>query len=335
MGGTAYFLGSNSYQGFYSLFDSYLGQTAAKRVYILKGGAGCGKSSFMKKLAERAELHGYTVERIFCSGDVDSLDGIRILEPAIVILDGTAPHVTEPPQVGERGFYLDLSRFYTAGIVGLSDMETEYREHYRRAYCWLHAAGEVADLHTLPSEATHALSVKAEGWVAKHIPYSARTPHILDVFTEVFTGSGIVTRFEAPEGMRTIGLSGICGSESVFLQKLYHAAYERNCNMILCHHPLRPDLLSGILFPNLKLCIMSGKGEKHLHLRKEITAIWTETERKFYCDIELQRRILLRNAEKELNLAKHSHNALEAAVHPYIDYAGISDFTEAFIRSVL
>ena len=51
----SYYLGANSYKGFYSLYDEFLFSDAIKRLYILKGGAGCGKSSFMRKIAEAAE----------------------------------------------------------------------------------------------------------------------------------------------------------------------------------------------------------------------------------------------------------------------------------------
>ena len=332
--GDAYFLGANSYRGFYSLFDSYLNRIAAKQVFVLKGGAGCGKSSFMKTLAEKAELRGYTVDRIFCSGDMDSLDGIRISDIDTVILDGTAPHVTEPPQVGERGFYLDLSRFYTTGIQGLSEKEAEYRRHYQRAYGWLSAAGEVAALHTLPHSVEAALIKKADKWASKHLPRFSHSSRVIEVFTEAFTGKGIVSRYEASEGMHTIALLGICSSEAVFLRELCQNAAERGCNMILCHHPLKADTLSGVIFPDLKLCLLSGKGERKLFLKKELISGWTEADRRLYYETELQRRILLRNAEKELALAKRSHDALEAAVRPYIDYAEISAFTEAFTRSL-
>lgn len=87
-----YFLGANSAQGFVSLYGELLDESSASAFYILKGGAGCGKSTLMKRVGEAMEEHGFLVEYILCSGDPDSLDGILIPEKGVAIMDGTAPH---------------------------------------------------------------------------------------------------------------------------------------------------------------------------------------------------------------------------------------------------
>lgn len=92
----SYFLGANSYEGFYSLYDGFVYSEAVDRLYIIKGGAGCGKSSFMKKIAAAAESTGLSVERVICSGDPDSLDGIFIPTLKLAYVDGTAPHAAVP-----------------------------------------------------------------------------------------------------------------------------------------------------------------------------------------------------------------------------------------------
>lgn len=88
----SYFLGANSYNGFYSLYDSFTSLPEIKRLYIIKGGPGCGKSTFMKAIATAANEAGYDVERVLCSADPDSLDGIYIPGLHIAYVDGTAPH---------------------------------------------------------------------------------------------------------------------------------------------------------------------------------------------------------------------------------------------------
>lgn len=88
----SYFLGANSYRGFCSMYDDFVFSPMIDRLYIIKGGAGCGKSSFMKTIADAANEAGRDVERIVCSGDTDSLDGIFIPGLRIAYVDGTAPH---------------------------------------------------------------------------------------------------------------------------------------------------------------------------------------------------------------------------------------------------
>ena len=88
----SYFLGSNSYKGFWSLYDEFVNLPEIRRLYIIKGGPGCGKSTFMKTIADAVKEAGYDVERILCSADPDSLDGIYIPALHIAYVDGTAPH---------------------------------------------------------------------------------------------------------------------------------------------------------------------------------------------------------------------------------------------------
>ncbi|MCQ2420706.1 MAG: hypothetical protein MJ118_06190, partial [Clostridia bacterium] len=71
------FLGANTAKGFYSLYDSFC-SGPDDFLWVLKGGPGCGKSSFMRKIGKAAEDAGLDVEYVICSGDPDSLDGIYI-----------------------------------------------------------------------------------------------------------------------------------------------------------------------------------------------------------------------------------------------------------------
>ena len=91
-----YFLGANSPAGFYSLYDQMIDRTKARRLYILKGGPGCGKSTLMRRVAERAKAAGQEVEYILCSGDPDSLDAVILPGLEIAVADGTAPHGMAP-----------------------------------------------------------------------------------------------------------------------------------------------------------------------------------------------------------------------------------------------
>ena len=71
-----YFLGANTPNGFYSLYDELIDRNTARDVYILKGGPGCGKSTLLRQVGRRAEDAGLDVEYIWCSGDPDSLDAL-------------------------------------------------------------------------------------------------------------------------------------------------------------------------------------------------------------------------------------------------------------------
>lgn len=97
---TAFFMAANSGKGFYSLFDEMYSPDEGWKFYIIKGGPGTGKSSVMKRIVDKAEEKGYCSEKIFCSSDPKSLDGVIIPELKVGIADGTSPHIMEPKYPG-------------------------------------------------------------------------------------------------------------------------------------------------------------------------------------------------------------------------------------------
>lgn len=84
---THFFLGANSAEGFYGLYDQLL-DARLYDLIILKGTPGCGKSTFMRRAAAALEERGLETVYIHCSGDPESLDGV--IAPAIrtAIVDG-------------------------------------------------------------------------------------------------------------------------------------------------------------------------------------------------------------------------------------------------------
>ena len=87
---TSFFLGANTPEGFVSFFDELYNPYRPCNAYILKGGPGTGKSTFMKKAAKEAEKRGYSVQYIYCSSDPESLDAIIVPELNLSIAYGTS-----------------------------------------------------------------------------------------------------------------------------------------------------------------------------------------------------------------------------------------------------
>ena len=154
-----HFAAVNSGYGFLSFYGEIFGNDRIKRRYIIKGGPGTGKSSFMKKVAEAAEGRGRTVEYYRCSSDPDSLDGI-IIDGEVALLDGTAPHVYEPVIAGAADEIINLGEFWDSDslylryneIAALSALKSNA---YNRAYKFLGAALNVEEINR--SLAGHAL----------------------------------------------------------------------------------------------------------------------------------------------------------------------------------
>lgn len=146
MAATRYFLGGNTVCGFTSFYGGFC-RGADDFLWVIKGGPGCGKSSFMKTIGKAAEDAGLDAEYVLCSGDPDSLDGVYIPKLRTGYVDGTAPHIIEAVTPGAASLYLDLGQFYDRIALrherrAIEQLQTRYRACYRAAYDRLAALGD-------------------------------------------------------------------------------------------------------------------------------------------------------------------------------------------------
>ncbi|SEL11494.1 ATPase [Ruminococcus albus] len=107
-----YFLGCMTQQGFSTEFGRLMEEND-RFTYILKGGAGTGKSSLMKRIADEFEKSGHVV-RFYCSSDPASLDAVMLENEGVLIVDGTSPHVFDPAYPAVRQKIVDLGQFWDA-----------------------------------------------------------------------------------------------------------------------------------------------------------------------------------------------------------------------------
>ena len=121
-----YFLAANSCRGFVSEFESNCDQNFS--TYIIKGGPGTGKSSFMKRVAEKSNE---TAILCPCSSDPESLDAVifekskRFVVHRVVnieIVDGVTRYYTK----GDANEDLDAGYITDADIVGITDFKIPY-----------------------------------------------------------------------------------------------------------------------------------------------------------------------------------------------------------------
>lgn len=86
-----FYLGAATPTGFADFFRLLLEDDGLK-VYMVKSGPGCGKSSMLGRIAERCRAVGRSFELIRCSSDPASLDGVICRELGFAVVDATAPH---------------------------------------------------------------------------------------------------------------------------------------------------------------------------------------------------------------------------------------------------
>lgn len=107
---TEYFLGGISPEGFTTHFNDIIKEKGVF-TYILKGGAGTGKSSLMKKVASAFENKD-TITCFYCASDPFSLDAILLENAKVIIVDGTSPHVFDPQYPGVSQIIVNLGDFW-------------------------------------------------------------------------------------------------------------------------------------------------------------------------------------------------------------------------------
>ena len=141
-----YFLGSNTPKGFYSYYDSLISQSDAKKIYVIKGGPGTGKSTLMKRIAYFAEENGFGADYIYCSSDPGSLDGLVIPEMKVAFVDGTSPHIVDPKTPGAVDVIVNLGNFWNEKNMkknkgDIINTGLEISDKFDLAYDHLKAAG--------------------------------------------------------------------------------------------------------------------------------------------------------------------------------------------------
>lgn len=95
-----FFLGANTPTGFLGYLEDLYDCRDGWHVYLIKSGAGTGKSSLMRGILEQMTATGHDAEVIRCSSDPQSLDGVLFHDQKLGILDATAPHIIEPKYWG-------------------------------------------------------------------------------------------------------------------------------------------------------------------------------------------------------------------------------------------
>ncbi len=145
-----YFAAANTERGFVSFFEEIFFAPNIKRRYIIKGGPGTGKSSFMKKYARRALDEGHTVEVYYCSSDTSSVDGV-VVDGEVAILDGTAPHSYDTVLPGAVDSIINLGEYWNEELLRshrteIQALGKQKSAQYRSAYDFLTAYKEVCTL---------------------------------------------------------------------------------------------------------------------------------------------------------------------------------------------
>ncbi len=351
---SAFFLGANSKEGFFSLYDELSNPCKVETLYILKGGPGSGKSTLMKKIAADAELVGEHTERIYCSSDPDSLDAIILTHRKVAIADGTAPHVIEPkyPFAVER--YIDLGKFISfTGIKSKRDeiIKTQdcYKAHFPKIYRLISTSAmldnQLLDIALEDSSIIPALHKRAKGIISREIRDKGSGRLTQRRFVSALSPKGYVNLISQniPEKGRVFVLEDDFGIGHMLLSPILAALEKAEYPVFACLNPIHPKKLEHIIVPELGLAFVTstkqapftGEYYRKLRLNAMLSSDIIKNNKQKIAFYESCSKSLREEAVVCMKKAKSAHDDLEALYRPHIDFDGLTDFSEELSHEIL
>ena len=318
-----------------------------------------GKSTLMRKIGEEFSSKGYSVEYHCCSSDTGSLDGIRIIELGIVLLDGTAPHVVDPKNPGAVDEIVNLGDYWNEAGMRKSRNEImlltkEVTRLFNKAYGYLAQARILSDeieSYYSDSGALDTIGLNALGRGLETLLLNnskpSRNAKERHLFASGITPDGPVNYLDTifdPLGKRYI-LRGPAGSgKATIVKKLFNAAVSRGVSVEAFHCSLRPEEIDHLVLPDLNIGVVTAippheyrasPGDILLDTGEFVSSAKLSV---FGEDIaEAQRRYedAFNRAVSFIKRAKEVHDELEALYVPNMDFEGVDACREKLVERII
>ncbi len=347
------FPGGNTALGFFSFYDHILPAEDTRRMIILKGGPGVGKSTFMRRVGAELEARGLQVEYLLCSSDPHSLDGIVSRAAGFAMIDGTAPHIVDPRLPGAADSLLNLGAFLDEeGLAARRDtiaaLQRDISACFAQSYRYLAAALPLRDdtsaIHQTLTDEEKLMRLFAP-WIetvtehrALSAPGKARS-----MFISAITPEGCVNHLDSFGAKRVWRISGEWASGAHrLLSLLRHVALLHGLDVETLHCPLNPRRVEHLYLPALDLLVTTDNryhsfpapAERTLCLddaRGRAPTAAEEAALRFNAE-EFDR--LLRYACLSLSRAKALHDELEAEYIPRMNFSGVEECYQKLLPSL-
>ena len=329
----SFFAAANGYSGFRSYFNSIFDPRGYESLYILKGGPGTGKSSFMKRLSVDVGPMADECEAIYCSSDPSSLDGVIIKsgERQVAVIDGTAPHSSDPAFPGAVDKIINLGENWDEELLIkerdriISLAESKGRS-YKKAYKYLSVAGKITEI--VDGE-VRKLYQKNDGAALSSLlsdlaPQEGRVDVRLvsaygkDGFVSLDTLSHIASK--------QYSVVGVYGSEYVFMSRLIVRLNQLRVNYTLFPDALDGDKAYAVLIPSAGLAVTTARScgiddEHAIDTSRFLDQRGLKDERSHLEFLWQERESLLWSAADQFKKASYEHFELEKIYSTAMDFS--------------
>lgn len=352
----SFYFGANNKQGYCSLFENTYNPYKEGNHLILKGGPGTGKSTLMKRVADKMEKRGYYVERGYCSADPESLDIVLVPEINFSIVDGTSPHTMDPTLPGVTEHIVDLSvawdKTYLKGHVGeIGELTLDNKNQHKKAADFLMLASTIETQNVLlcskytdKEKLERYIKRTANRIIPERTDYKPGNVH--KRFLSAITPEGVDVRHESVVALaeKIVTIEDEFGVVAPFIMnKIADYAVEMGYDIYKCYCPLFPMVKAEhIIIPQLKTALMTENSyhysiddeSKHIH-----AARFTDREGVQSIKEKLQfgkkaKKELINEAVKKMSLAKDLHDRLEEYYIKSTDFDTINEISEKIISKI-
>ena len=320
-----YFASANTCLGFRSYFSYIFNPELLNKIYILKGGSGTGKSYLINEIAQKAIDKNLSVEYFLCSSDPDSLDGIIIDKLGIAVIDGTAPHITDPKYPGVIENIINTGNFWDEQKLDVDkekifEFTNKKAVYFNNAYKYLKAANEILESVTELSK-KYIRYEKMESSVQRIINKHAKEKNSV---SDIVNNSGTEYRFInsiSSNGCETLDTLEHEAKKIFYISNENFTGYYymqslldnfRNCKKIILPLALNPEKTHGI----------------YLKERQILFVIKNKIHDKIYDDrynfINMDRFIdasFKKEHKNKLRIAKKCYNAVISSAVDYLKEA--------------
>lgn len=343
------FSGVNAGRGFVSFYDRIFEEDKFAALYIIKGGPGTGKSTFMKRLRVIATDKGYTCSEYLCGSDEESLDGLIIRRKdgkAVGILDGTPPHARELQFPGAAGDILNFGEFWDS--MGLRKRHQEIdrivkekTSLFETAYRYLSAAEKI---NRQIEKMSRNIYLKNKGYaaavrLADSLGEAGRCDNIQ---LSGFTMNGNVRLLPCEYGIRQYRVAGDCDTGALFLSDMAEYIKTKKICAMIDYSPLDLTTVLGIFFPESKVWISIGTDADNGTNAEKVINVRRFTDKEKYAESRQKLRFgkkcraaLLDGAREALSNAKILHFELEEIYKEYMDFGALSKQSEEWYSEIL
>lgn len=347
-----YFLAANSCEGFISHFDDCYNPYDNWKCYIIKGGPGTGKSSFMKKAVKFAEQKDIDFIICPCSSDPDSLDAVIFPQKKTVILDGTAPHTLDPryPAVCEE--ILNFGQFWDSKKIDakneILEITNQNKALHQTASKYMKAGGQIIlDTYKTALACTDKQKTKAfaQRLCKNYIPKSSGIPYEWVRFIQGITPQGLLSYPETiTNSCKDIVIIADkhYATSNIIINEIRNYCLINGYEIITIKNPFLPTLITDhIIIPSLSLAFVTENN--YLNFNADVRRIHARrfTSNKLLHNsarrLKLNRKVsenLLNTAICTLKQAKTVHDQLESYYIKAMDFEKLNNFTSGFCEKL-